>query len=117
MGSLHAVLAPFVILYLLFYSFFRYFEVSPPKYSLKIGRPPSLMLQEYHKNPASLGMRNYTQLARWKFREFNELPHNFNQRLNRSHPLAEAYLNQFPNVRTAQFARCVNVRVLSPRAN
>lgn len=28
MGCINAVFAPFIILYLLFYSFFRYFEVS-----------------------------------------------------------------------------------------
>jgi len=30
MGILNAVFAPFIILYLLMYSFFRYFEVSRP---------------------------------------------------------------------------------------
>lgn len=63
--------------------------------------------QEYHKNPSSIGSRSYTQLARWKFREFNELPHVFQQRLYRSYPLAESYINQFPNDRTAQLARFV----------
>lgn len=63
--------------------------------------------QEYHKNPSSLGTRSYTQLARWKFREFNELPHIFQMRLHRSYPLAEAYVSQFPNDRMAQLARYV----------
>lgn len=86
MGFINAIFAPFIVLYLLFYSFFRYFE-------------------EYHKNPSSLGTRFYTQLARWKFREFNELPHVFQMRLHRSYPLAETYVSQFPNDRMAQLAR------------
>ena len=53
-------------------------------------------LQEYHKNPSSIGSRQFTQLARWKFREFNELPHLFQQRINRAYPVADTYVNQFP---------------------
>lgn len=56
-------------------------------------------------------MRSYTQLARWKFREFNELPHIFQMRLHRSYPLAEAYVSQFPNDRMAQLARYAPVVV------
>lgn len=119
-GILNAVLAPFIVVYLLFYSFFRYFEVgrartwSPPTSSLGWSTSARAELhqtlrcwQEYHKNPSSIGSRSYTQLARWKFREFNELPHVFQQRLHRSYPLAESYVNQFPNDRTAQLARFV----------
>ncbi|GAA99309.1 uncharacterized protein L969DRAFT_102683 [Mixia osmundae IAM 14324] len=85
---INSMLWPFIVLYLLFYSFFRYFE-------------------EYHKNPSSIGSRSYTQLARWKFREYNELPHNFQQRLHRSYPAAEMYVEQFPKELTSQIARFV----------
>ncbi|KAJ6502213.1 putative transmembrane protein [Mycena sanguinolenta] len=78
MGMLNAVFAPFIVLYLLMYSFFRYFE-------------------EYHKDPSTIGGRRYTSYAQWKFREFNELPHLFARRLDESHPFANMYLGQFPN--------------------
>ncbi|KAL8292241.1 hypothetical protein RQP46_001707 [Phenoliferia psychrophenolica] len=88
MGLINAAFAPFILLYLMMYSFFRYFE-------------------EYHKNPSSIGSRQFTQLARWKFREFNELPHLFQQRLNHAYPIAEQYVNQFPKEKTALVSRFV----------
>ncbi|KAJ7721553.1 putative transmembrane protein [Mycena maculata] len=78
MGILNAIFAPFIVLYLLMYSFFRYFE-------------------EYHKDPSTIGGRRYTSYAQWKFREFNELPHLFIRRLDESHPFANMYIGQFPN--------------------
>lgn len=64
--------------------------------------------QEYQKNPASLGARGYTPLAEWKFREFNELPHLFEHRLNMSHPFATRYLDQFPKRKTVELAKFVS---------
>jgi autophagy-related protein 9 len=86
MGVLNAIFAPFIVLYLLMYSFFRYFD-------------------EYHKNPSSLSGRSYTPFAQWKFREFNELPHLFTRRLNESYPIADEYINQFPKEQVALLAR------------
>ncbi|BGP43795.1 autophagy protein atg9 [Rhodotorula kratochvilovae] len=88
MGLINAVFAPFIVLYLLTYSFFRYFE-------------------EYHKNPSSIGSRQFTPLARWKFREFNELPHHFQQRLALAHPLADQYINHYPKAKTVLLSRFV----------
>jgi autophagy-related protein 9 len=34
MGLINAIFAPFIVLYLLMYSFFRYFEVSPLLYTI-----------------------------------------------------------------------------------
>ncbi|KAJ9113885.1 hypothetical protein QFC19_000079 [Naganishia cerealis] len=88
MGILNAVFAPFIVLYLVMYSFFRYFE-------------------EYHKNPSAIGSRGYTPFARWKFREFNELPHVFERRLDESYPAAKQYVDQFPKEITAITMRFV----------
>ncbi|KAH9945782.1 APG9-domain-containing protein [Epithele typhae] len=88
MGMLNAVFAPFIVLYLLMYSFFRYFE-------------------EYHKNPSNIGGRSYTPYAQWKFREFNELPHLFKRRLNESYETASMYIGQFPNEKVTIIARFV----------
>ncbi|KAI5124310.1 hypothetical protein M0805_008918 [Coniferiporia weirii] len=89
MGVLNAALAPFIVVYLLMYYFFRYFE-------------------EYHKNPSSIGGRRYTLYARWKFREFNELPHIFSRRLDESYPTASMYIGQFPNDKVALVMRFVS---------
>ncbi|KAL5529329.1 hypothetical protein ACEPAG_5314 [Sanghuangporus baumii] len=89
MGVLNAVLAPFIVLYLLMYYFFRYFE-------------------EYHKNPSSIGSRSYTLYAKWKFREFNELPHIFSRRLDESYPAASMYIGQFPNEKVALVMRFIS---------
>ncbi|TFK94825.1 APG9-domain-containing protein [Polyporus arcularius HHB13444] len=88
MGILNAIFAPFIVLYLLMYSFFRYFE-------------------EYHKNPSNIGGRAYTPYAQWKFREFNELPHLFKRRLNESYETASMYIGQFPNEKVTIIARFV----------
>lgn len=88
MAVLNGIFAPFIVLYVLVYSFLRYFE-------------------EYHKDPSNLGSRQYTEFAKWKFREFNELPHLFKRRCYRSYPHAQKYINQFPKERTAIIARFI----------
>jgi autophagy-related protein 9 len=64
-------------------------------------------LQEFKTNTSSIGARQYTPLARWKFREFNELPHLFEERLNMSYPYAKHYIDQFPKKKTESAARTV----------
>lgn len=102
MGFINAALAPFIVFYLLIYSFFRYFEVRQAALSVALAQTS---VQEYHKNPSSIGTRAFTELARWKFREYNELPHVFKQRLNLAHPLSQTYLDQFPKAKTAMLSR------------
>ncbi|KAI1826310.1 autophagy protein Apg9 [Xylaria intraflava] len=62
---------------------------------------------EFKTNTSSIGARQYTPLARWKFREFNELPHLFEERLNMSHPFAKHYIDQFPKKKSESAARTV----------
>ncbi|RYO78771.1 hypothetical protein DL762_008517 [Monosporascus cannonballus] len=62
---------------------------------------------EFKTNTSSIGARQYTPLARWKFREFNELPHIFEERLNMSYPFAKHYIDQFPKKKTESAARTV----------
>ncbi|KAJ3056688.1 autophagy protein atg9 [Rhizophlyctis rosea] len=88
MGILNLICAPFLFILLIMYFFFRYAE-------------------EFHKNPSSLGSRQYTPFARRKFREFNELPHLFNHRLNRSYEKALEYMAQFPAEKLIIVARFV----------
>lgn len=65
-------------------------------------------VHDFIKTPARIGHRQYTPLAEWKFREFNELHHIFHMRLDMSYPAAEAYVDQFPKEKTAQVARFVS---------
>ncbi|KAI9758551.1 MAG: Golgi transport complex subunit 6 [Chaenotheca gracillima] len=87
-GCMNVICAPFIVLYLVMLYFFRYFN-------------------EYKKNPSRLGSRQYTPLAEWKFREFNELWHLFQRRINMSYPFATRYIDQFPKDKTIQVSRFV----------
>ncbi|KAI9840902.1 MAG: autophagy protein atg9 [Sclerophora amabilis] len=87
-GCMNVACAPFIVLYLIMLYFFRYFN-------------------EYQKNPSRLGSRQYTPLAEWKFREFNELWHLFQRRINMSYPFASRYIDQFPKDKTIQLSRFV----------
>lgn len=87
-GFMNVLCAPFIILYFMMLYFFRYFN-------------------EYQRNPSQIGSRQYTPLAEWKFREFNELWHLFQRRTNMSYPFASRYVDQFPKDKTVQLSRFV----------
>ena len=87
-GFMNVLCAPFIIIYFAMLYFFRYFN-------------------EYQKNPSQIGSRQYTPLAEWKFREFNELWHLFQRRINMSYPFASRYMDQFPKDKTIQISRFV----------
>ncbi|KAI9798820.1 MAG: hypothetical protein M1825_004993 [Sarcosagium campestre] len=87
-GFMNVICAPFIVIYLVMLYFFRYFT-------------------EYQKNPSQLGSRQYTPLAEWTFREFNELWHLFQRRINMSYPFASRYVDQFPKDKTIQLCRFV----------
>lgn len=61
--------------------------------------------QQFHYNRAYLGPRQWSPLALWTFREFNELPHLFDERMNKAYLPAMKYLNLFHNPYTAVIAR------------
>ncbi|OKL63706.1 Autophagy-related protein 9 [Talaromyces atroroseus] len=87
-GIMNIFVAPFIVVYFMMHYFFRYFN-------------------EYQKNPSQIGSRQYTPLAEWKFREFNELWHLFQRRINMSYPFANRYVDQFPKDKTVQLSRFV----------
>ncbi|KAH0542110.1 hypothetical protein FGG08_003490 [Glutinoglossum americanum] len=87
-GFLNVLCAPFIVVYFMVLYFFRYFN-------------------EYQKNPSQIGSRQYTPLAEWKFREFNELWHLFQRRVKMSYPFASRYVDQFPKERMTQLGRFV----------
>ena len=85
---MNAICAPFIVLYFMLSYFFRYFN-------------------EYQRNPSQIGSRQYTPLAEWKFRQFNELGHFFEERTNMSYPFATRYVDQFPKDKTVQLAKFI----------
>lgn len=87
-GIMNIFVAPFIVTYFLMHYFFRYFN-------------------EYQRNPSQIGSRQYTPLAEWKFREFNELWHLFQRRVNMSYPFATRYIDQFPKDKAVQLSSFV----------
>ncbi|KAL2694615.1 autophagy protein atg9 [[Neocosmospora] mangrovei] len=87
-GVLNLVFAPVVLAYVMVVYFFTYYY-------------------EYQKDPKQAAARKYTSLAEWKFREFNELPHIFYERLHMSYPFATRYIDQFPKRMTEDIARSI----------
>eukprot|EP01135_Chromosphaera_perkinsii_P010742 Nk52_evm21s2209 gene=Nk52_evmTU21s2209 len=73
---INIVLSPFIAIFLVMFFFFKYAE-------------------EIRSKASSAGMRQWANLAKWKFREFNELPHIFQKRMGLSHPHADTYINNF----------------------
>ena len=76
-AALNFLLIPFLALFVPVYTLFRYGE-------------------EFYKNPSSAGNRDWGFAAKWKFREYNELPHIFKSRMHVSSKYADQYISQFP---------------------
>lgn len=87
-GLLNLVLLPFTLLFMVMYFFLKNAE-------------------EFHKKGDYLGPRKWSPLALWKFREFNELPHVFDRRINGSYKPANEYELQFPTPVLAVVAKCM----------
>lgn len=80
-GFLNIILSPFLVAYFVLLYFFRYFN-------------------EYKTTPGALSSRQYTPIAEWKFREYNELYHLFQKRIGLSVDIANEYIDQFPKEKT-----------------
>lgn len=77
LGLLNFLLLPFLVIFVPIFALFQYGE-------------------EFYKNPSSASARNWSFFSRWKFREYNELPHTFKTRMHVTTKYAEQYLKQFP---------------------
>lgn len=62
--------------------------------------------QEWRENK-TLGPREWSTVARWQFRELNELPHVFEARLNAAREHADNYLKMFPRPVLSAVARTI----------
>jgi len=75
-GVAHAVFMPF----LLFFVTLHFFMSN---------------VYDWQSTKEYLGPREWSSMARWTFREFNELPHSFERRMEPSYKSAAAYLDMF----------------------
>lgn len=78
MGLLNLVAMPFVLMYVVVLFFFRYTE-------------------DFHSRRTQLGFRRWSLYAKWKLREWNELPHLLDSRLERAAPWTQRLLDEYPN--------------------
>ena len=85
---INALLAPFLLLFLVTYFFLKNAE-------------------EIYHHPSTIAARRWSSLAKWKLREFNELPCFLNHRLNAGYESATKYVQQFPNITLSHIARFV----------
>ena len=75
-GVLQAIFMPFLLLFMMLYFFLQ-------------------NTHQWKSTKQYLGPREWSNLSKWNFREFNELPHIFERRLAPSHEAAKYYLNLF----------------------
>ena len=66
----------------------HYFKLKLLKNTLFILELPPMWRDEFYSNKDILGSRRYSELAKWKFRDYNELSHFFEKR---NHPLADPW--------------------------
>ena len=75
-GVINAVLSLFIFIYI-----FTYFFTTN--------------IDNFYSNKVVLGSRRYSILAKWKFREYNELKHFFEKRINKSVQFGNEYIQNF----------------------
>lgn len=88
-GILNFFLMPFILVFMVIHFFLKY-------------------SQEWHTRRNYLGPRQWSPLAMWRFREFNELPHVFDARIAKSYPLVQAYQNCFSAPAISACARAIS---------
>jgi autophagy-related protein 9 len=72
------IFMPFILVFMLFYNIFNYGE-------------------EFYNKPTLLTTRMITRKAQWKYRYYNELPHDFEARMDKIDTNAKKYISQFKN--------------------
>ena len=77
-GFILMICCPFLFLYAAIYAFFKHF-------------------QELKMSPQLASLRDFNNYSRLKFRHFNELPHEFEERLRTSREYANKFVDNFRN--------------------
>jgi autophagy-related protein 9 len=90
LGILNLILSPFILIYNIISFIF-------------------LNIDELYINKKVLGPRRYTLYFKWKMRQYNELEHHFNNRINKSMKHSIEYTKQFPSLFTENIAKFVSL--------
>lgn len=53
--------------------------------------------EKFYNNPSLIFARHWTHIAKWKFRNYNELYHEFHEKILNSYKHANEYSSMFPN--------------------
>ncbi|KAB1213735.1 Autophagy-related protein 9 [Morella rubra] len=77
-GLAMLLLSPFLVIFMLVYLFLRHAE-------------------QFYNHPSTASSQRWSTLAKWIFREYNEVDHLFKHRINTSVEHASNYLKQFPS--------------------
>ncbi|GLJ42584.1 hypothetical protein SUGI_0882740 [Cryptomeria japonica] len=88
-GFLMLVLCPFLVIFMLVYLFLMHAE-------------------QFYNHPSTALSRRWSNLAKWLFREFNELEHLFKSRLSGGIEHANDYVRQFPSPVVSLIAKHVS---------
>jgi autophagy-related protein 9 len=87
-GAIQFLFLPFVIIFMIIHFFLQ-------------------NAQQFHSTKEYLGPRQWSPLALWTFREFNELPHIFEERIQLSIKPTNLYIAAFRNPHVTQIAKSV----------
>lgn len=90
LGIINFLLIPFMLIYIICSFLFR-------------------NIDEIYLHKKVLGPRRYTLLSKWKFREYNELQHYFDERINISVKYAYEYTKQFPSLFIEKIANFISL--------
>ena len=82
------IFMPFILVFILFYNIFNYGE-------------------EFYNKPTLLTSRIFTKKALWKYRYYNELPHDYENRINTIKNTANQYIKQFKNDYIISFSKLI----------
>ena len=88
LGIMNLCFSPFVLIFMITFFFLRNAE-------------------DFYHQPGSIGQRRWSELARWRFREFNEMPHLFERRLQHASKPASRFVDQFPTPLRSLIAKFV----------
>jgi autophagy-related protein 9 len=87
-GILNIFLSPFILLYIIIFFIFN-------------------NIDELYINKKVLGSRRYSNYFKWKIRQYNELDHYFENRVNMSMKYANEYIKHFPSIMMENIAKFI----------
>ena len=89
LGILNIILSPFILFYVVISFIFN-------------------NIDELYINKKVLGSRRYSQYFKWKIRQYNELEHYFENRINMSMKYANEYIKHFPSIMIENIAKFIS---------